>query len=375
MHDDTELEGGCLSRLFGTTEAISEHWPERHLVFHGPLARLGALAALPEFARLDSLLGAYRAPVRVALPDKRDEHSSLQVDATAAAAMYGEGLALIFDRVDRFFPLVAQWVEQLRLELALPARCEARSIIYATPAGGGNSPHFDANVNFVVQLRGTKRWRLAPNVHVRHPTDRFAMNQQTASEELEAYVEGPFPTRLPDDAEVIDLVPGSVLFVPRGCWHATEAGGDTLAINFTFSQPTWADGVLLALRKRLLKDDAWRELASGPVSPMLLTELLHEVEALTTGDVFAALDGRPSYQLVEDAFLRVEDGVAMVSLSEEEFELEVDARLHPVLEWLVEQPESFSLEDVTRHFPEISSGLSGLVDLLVAKGVLEGAAR
>jgi len=373
MRDDPD--SSCLSRLFAAAPFGPAPWPEQTVVCHGPLSRLGALASLPELAHLGSLLAAYEAPVRVALPGKRDEHSSMHVEPAAAEAKYREGLALIFDRVERFIPLVAQWVEQLRLELSLPARCEARSIVYATPSGGGNSPHFDANVNVVVQLKGTKRWRLAMNHHVRRPTDRFAMNQGAPSEELEVYVEAPFPTRMPEHAAVVDLVPGSVLFVPRGYWHETEASEDTLALNFTFSQPTWVDGVLLALRTRLLQHEAWREVASGTIPEALLAQLQDEVMELSEGEVFTALDGRPWFELAEDAFLQVEGGAAVVSVGGDALVLDVEERMLPVLEWLAGQPRPFSLEDVTLHFPEVASGVSGLVKLLVAKGVVHAVGK
>ena len=258
------MKPGCLERMFTGHAFLSECWPDHHLVSHGELDRLGPLSTLPELATLEMLLASYRDRVRVALPDKRDEHSSLQLESSAAAALHGQGMALILNGVERFLPLVQEWLTALRLELGLPPGCEPRSIIYVTPSGAGNSPHFDANANFVVQLRGTKRWHIARNTHVPDPTDRWAMNEGPLPEELRGYALTPLPSELPADTEVIDLKPGSVLFVPRGYWHSTEADEDTLALNFTFGQPTWADVVLGQLREKLLKDRAWRKLATGP---------------------------------------------------------------------------------------------------------------
>ena len=369
---DSEL--GCVERLFtghSTDSFLAKHWPDLHLVSHGPLERLGELAQLPELATLETLLASYRDKVRIALPDKRDEHSSLQVDALTAAALHRNGMALILNGVERFLPVVAQWLTELRLELGLPLECEPRSIVYATPSGAGNSPHFDANANFVVQLRGTKRWHVAPNRHVPHPTDRWAMNETGLSPELAGYVEGPLPTQMPADTEVIDLKPGSVLFVPRGYWHATEADEDTLAINFTFGQPTWADLTLVALRKRLLKDPAWRDLANDPsrVAEML-AGLQAQVERLEPAEVLGALDEAPLYLLVPEGFLRVEDAKVLASLGAEEFEIEVDESLHALLAWIGEQGSPFSTEDAAMNFPELASGLPGLLETLQQKGLL-----
>jgi 50S ribosomal protein L16 3-hydroxylase len=64
-------------------------------------------------------------------------------------------------------------------------------------------------------------------------------------------------------AETIELKPGSMLFVPRGYWHSTEAQGEALALNFTFTAPTWIDLFTTALRSRLALSPEWRETANG----------------------------------------------------------------------------------------------------------------
>ena len=288
---ESESERPLLEQLFAPLAAadfVARYWPKQHLVSHGPLERLGALAQLPELQDLELLLRTYRSPVMVALPDRRDEHSVIRVEAQSAAALYRSGMALILDSAERYLPLLEQWLHVLALELGLARNAVARTILYASPAGGGNSPHFDANANIVVQLRGTKRWTLAPNTQVPLPTDRWAMNMGPPSPELAGYLEQALPEQMPSGAEVITLAPGSVLFVPRGYWHCTEASEDTLALNFTYSQPTWADVVSAALRQQLLKELQWRELADGIGSPdpersgacaARLSELLHELQA------------------------------------------------------------------------------------------------
>ena len=359
---------GRLDRLFDplTGEAfLARHWPGTHAVAHGPLQRVGALAELPELHALDALLAAYGDRVRVALADKRDEHSSVQVDTQQAARLHGEGMALIFNAVERFLPPVQGWLEGLRRELGLPRKCDPRSIVYASPAGSGNSPHFDANANFVVQIRGTKTWRLAPNTHVKDPTDRWAMNQAGLSEELEGYVDVALPTAMPPLAQSFTLSPGSVLFVPRGYWHSTETAEDTLAINFTFGQPSWADVMLAALRVRLLKEPKWRALAVG--DPALLHGPLPLVAA---EDVLALMEAEPTWLLTPRGFLRVDDGVVMASVGAGEFEIDAGPELHAVLEWVGRQRTPFSFEQLARHFPELTPALPELLEELCSRRLL-----
>ena len=177
-------------------------------------------------------------------------------------------------------------------------------MIYATPDGKGTAPHFDQNINFVIQIHGTKKWSLAPNQHVENPTERFTIGQEL-DPELASYSQTPMPLQMPvDGKQEIILQPGSVLFVPRGWWHCTEATGEALALNFTFSQPTWIDLFILALRSRLSLSPAWRELADGVTSANealrataagefndLLVELVDDLPHWRAEDILAATEG------------------------------------------------------------------------------------
>ena len=387
MSSDETHQDPCLERLFASLpgdDFLASYWPAQHVVCHGPLARLGALAEVPEFDDLELLMSRYHDKICVVMPDRRDEYSAMQVDALTAKTLHHNGMALILDGVERFFPLVQEWLERLRVELALPKRCDPHSIIYASPRGAGNSPHFDANANFVVQLRGTKRWHVAPNRHVPHPTDRWAMNQEGLPEELDRYVACRLPTRMPADAQAIDLSPGSVLFVPRGYWHATEADEDTLALNFTFGQPTWADLVLTALRRRLLGDARWREMpvglfaadparAASAMAGLLdkLTELQGVARTLGPREILEASDALPEYVLVPDATVRIEDGGAVAYLgANEQFRLDAAEQLFPILAWINMQGTPFSLDALAMRFPELCGALPELLQQLRVKGIL-----
>jgi 50S ribosomal protein L16 3-hydroxylase len=170
---------------------------------------------------------------------------------------------LAFSDAEHVFPVLKGILERLRWDLQLPLCTFGRCPIYASPNGSGEALHFDQNANFVIQLKGEKVWRVAPNRHVTRPTDRYTTAHPIPSSELLLYSPAELPTTLPLDTETIHMKPGSVLFVPRGYWHQTQALGESLSLNFTFDQPTWADLLPSDLRQRLLGDASWRELASG----------------------------------------------------------------------------------------------------------------
>jgi 50S ribosomal protein L16 3-hydroxylase len=133
-----------------------------------------------------------------------------------------------------------------------------------TPAGCGTRLHFDANANFIVQLHGTKRWELAPNTSVLNPTERFTTGAHEMPAALEKQCHAPLLNDLPSEGCVeFFMEPGCFLYVPRGYWHTTTTDEDSISLNFTFSQPTWADILTKSLQELLLNSPEWRELADG----------------------------------------------------------------------------------------------------------------
>ena len=299
----------CLEQLFGVENLeafLAEFWPRQSTVRHGPAERFGTLSSLPALSDVEQLLNVFRDPVMVILPDERDESSAVKVDARAALKLYQNGMALCFESVEAFLPGVDHWLQTIRRELGLPSATWARALVYAGRSGAGNRPHYDANANIVVQLQGTKRWTLAANTDVLDPTDRWTMTTPHLPAEL-ADRTAAAPREMPADAQVIELVQGSVLLVPRGYWHATEVGSeDTLALNFTYSQPTWAEVLNAALLNRLHRVAGFRGLADGLESSnptrqrasegelaRMLEQLKAQVAGLSLEDVLAELLGSP----------------------------------------------------------------------------------
>jgi len=261
-------------------------------VVHGLRGSVAELLAIPLLASREALLGSWPAEVEAHLPDVADEVSAIKASPSDAAKLFASGMGLLFDEVERFVPLLLPWLDALRSDVGLSALTRQRCLVYATPAGKGTAPHFDQNVNFVLQLRGTKIWRLAPNTHVERPMTRHTIGQPV-DVELQSYATLPMPDELPGDQTEIVLGPGALLFVPRGMWHATHATTDALALNFTFSPPTWIDVFSAALRSRLALSSDWRETArprSVATFDALLRELAEDARSWAAEDILAATE-------------------------------------------------------------------------------------
>lgn len=278
-----------------SSQALSVCMAEgRPFVVHGAArASVRALMEVPLLGSLDALLGSWPDRVRVHLPDRADESSSVDASPGDARKLFANGMGLLFDDVHATSPVLGRWLAAVGSDLGLSALTQARCLVYATPQGKGTAPHFDQNLNFVLQLHGTKRWSIAPNVHVEDPLTRHTMGGPV-DPELETYARLPMPERMPDDSEVFVLEPGSLLFVPRGAWHATHALGDAMSLNFTYSAPTWIDLLTAALRARLATESAWRRTATAATArdfDALLRELADEVPHWRAAEILAATEG------------------------------------------------------------------------------------
>ena len=248
---------------------FNSYRPVETLFIPATPGKLKDLFALDQLHNLENIVAARTRDVRACLPDFDDEYSSLMLKPSDAMKAYRNNMTIVFDMMQSQDETIANTLKNVTKDLGLLTGgaennlCKARSIAYATPAGCGTSLHFDANANFVIQIKGTKTWRLAPNESVDFPTERFTSGADEMPVALEFQCHAPLLDVLPEDSLEFVMTPGCVLFVPRGYWHETTTEQESLSLNFTFSQPTWADVFTKSLQEVLLRSPEWRELADG----------------------------------------------------------------------------------------------------------------
>ncbi|WP_408096619.1 JmjC domain-containing protein [Peredibacter sp. HCB2-198] len=266
-----------LAALVNSSAEFQKAFKEnRAFVVHNNFENLRPLTSLPFLNSLDDLLNSWPMPIQAHLPDVRDEASSIDTTNKDARKLFDNGMGLLFNQAHLISPVLTSWLEEIRQNLGLPIMTIGRCLMYATPDGKGTAPHFDQNINFVIQVHGTKKWIMAPNETVENPLTRHTMGLEP-DPELASYLEAPMPTKMPKETVSFELKPGSVLFVPRGIWHETEAAGDALSLNFTYTAPSWIDLFTTALRGRLAQSPEWRAMANK--SEVELDALLDMIKA------------------------------------------------------------------------------------------------
>ncbi len=261
------------------TDFLKSYLSNRSVIVHDLGESIGEILNLPFLESLEALLNLWPHTVDVHLPDVSDEASSIETNTEDARKLFANGMGLLFNDVNRISPILSEWLEALKLQLGLSTMTYARNLIYATPSNKGNAAHFDQNINFVLQIHGTKTWWVAPNEHVVNPMTRHTIGRPICPE-LESYSHHGMPDEMPENASSYVLRPGTMLFVPRGSWHKTLAQTDALSLNFTFGAPTWIDILTAALRGRLAQSPEWRGTADFVTDTELFNQAIDQFDGL-----------------------------------------------------------------------------------------------
>ncbi|MCB9730281.1 MAG: hypothetical protein H6744_18130 [Deltaproteobacteria bacterium] len=259
---DSSTSGSALSALFGPLTArdfLADHWDRSWRVAHGPLDRLPFLRDQPELCDLDLLCRAHNGPISGYWIDDGGALRELDVDGSQARVLADAGFCLLMMELERWAGPVMGFVRRLAAELGLPDG-HVRTSAFVAPAGGVLRKHFDPLHVFSIQLVGEKTWELARNTEIPHPTEGHSPPGGLQPDLLPITTVKP-PVDMPADAERVLMKPGSVLFLPRGEWHATLAGTASISLSIGYEPPPWVDVVLAGLRTHLLGDAGWRESA------------------------------------------------------------------------------------------------------------------
>jgi 50S ribosomal protein L16 3-hydroxylase len=175
------------------------------------------------------------------------------VSPEAAPRLYQGGSTFYL----RQMPVLAPLTEAIAAALTVPTQ-NVECTLFCNQPGARTRMHFDPLDTITLQVTGSKRWRLAPNLHAAHPTVSYGTLDPQLMPDLRLYAHDCLPTRMPDDAEEYLLTPGSVLYVPCGFWHETESDEASISLHVHHIPVLWVDAVLVTLRAKLLRDPAWR---------------------------------------------------------------------------------------------------------------------
>ena len=386
---DAKLE--ILTALLGAEtldEFFGDCWPDGIFVARGDKQRLPAALLDEELNQFDALSRRYKGVVSF-FGDAKSAHM-VPVEGIEAAAPYRCGLSVYLTDVGPYFPEMERLVRKLERELGLNEGC-ARAGVFASPTSGGISCHYDSVDVFSIQLRGTKKFDLAPVKELRHPWGFQYITGSRPIDDLYPQATEGFPDWENVEFQTVEMTPGTVLYMPRGTWHRTEAAGDSIAVSIGMEPPSAAECVLEQLRLLLLQDPAWRKplygaWGTGSMRNAALdraTQLLAELPGLASTldtEYLAApksseqrrvslMSARSRVQRTPNTSLILADPpadsteedslVAKIEVNDRSTrqiisEIEMPSRCAPILRWIDEQRSAFQVSDLVAKFPELA---------------------
>ena len=365
-------------------EYLNEYWPKRPFVAQAEAARWPAVLRTEELASVQNLAKRYRGSLRFTHGRKSDQ--MIQIDRVDPAILFEMGLTLNFEDIGPYVPGAPEFLRGLESELGLNESSLVMSA-FASPYQDGLGCHYDAQDVISIQLLGTKRFHYAPVKEIAMPYGTQYIPGGKPYDDMYAQVQNGFPENKNVKFETAEMKPGTVLFLPRGTWHYTEASKPSLSLSLTISPPTLLDCAMEQIRWLLLQDSAWREPLYGATgngrqqaalethAKKLLERLPQLVSSLSPEDLIRApipvakrldqINEKSKFQRIPDAALEVEPDnsprglpMASIRLGHSESTEKISARLEvppevlAVFRWIAEQRQPFTSADVQKAFPQ-----------------------
>lgn len=228
-------------------EFFSDYWEKKPLVTRGRAA--DTFVPLFSIADVDRAISYFRpTPGRLDLVTEQGfvRDNFLNSDGTANVKLvreiYLKGSTVILNGLDQTWEPLVLLTSKLEEYLNHPL---AISVYLTPPKFHGVNPHFDTQENFVLQVEGSKHWK------VYAPVQEFPR------------VEGSYTLvpreKLPAPILEVVLEPGDVLYIPRGFVHEAAAGErPSLHITLDVLVRTWHDFLSDALSGITERDPRFR---------------------------------------------------------------------------------------------------------------------
>lgn len=242
------------------TRFMDTRWPDQASWCHGSIDRLPEALQADVLRDIDVLGDKYRG--RISFGNAKTGSSTVAVDHIGLNLLMSMGLSLYLPEIEQTLPNLGVVLREIEKTVGAPPG-SARAGVFIAPQDNGVTCHFDAEDVFSIQLIGNKCFHIAKAADIEQPVGSQFNRGSLTFDDMYPQVTGGFPN--PDAAEFtsVDMKPGSVLFIPRGTWHRTEASDLSLSISLIIRPPSAMHSVLKVIYTRMLQDPDWRRPLHG----------------------------------------------------------------------------------------------------------------
>ena len=358
-----ESDDSFLQALFSPItpdEFRKDFWPDEVFVIHGPLERLPPPFTNPELSSAKELFSRYRG--RVLFSKKTRGPSSVLMQQANPMQLYEMGLSLYLPDIEPVVSGATQFLRRLEKALGIEEG-DARITAWASPSADGISCHLDAEEVFSIQLQGVKRFYVAEKKAIVSPAVMQFAPGSPPYPDLYPQVSDGFPR--PEDFEFteVEMKPGSILYMPRGVWHRTEADRDSLSVSVILSPISTAERLLRELRSLLLQDPDWRRPfygTSNPIyknngSPDLISSLLKKlpdvVKTIRAENLAPPTETERLENIQPDTRFQRIPGTHIAT--QQVADPEASPTYKPVLKYLEDRAAAFAVQELLDKFKDI----------------------
>jgi hypothetical protein len=244
-----------MTKTFSFDWAISPETPETFfadyfekkpmLIKRGEPGYFSDLLNYDDIDRVISTMGLHVPEINVTRADGEITPADFayetgQIDPVRVTQLHADGATVILSGLHERLPALARYCRAM--EAAMSARVQTN--IYMTPPGKqGFNPHYDGHDVLVLQVAGTKEWRIyGTPVELPLPDQAFERGMDVG-EEVQRFV----------------LEPGDAVYIPRGMAHDAVATDETsLHITTGLMFRTWADALAEAVIAKAHREPAMR---------------------------------------------------------------------------------------------------------------------
>ena len=152
-----------------------------------------------------------------------------------------DGHTLILDSMQDFNPKLGRVCSMLGQETGY----RYQTNIYLTPpAGKGFTPHWDNHDVFVLQVLGSKNWKVEKSLRTLPAKDGVIEDEGR---------------ELRGDLYEFTLQQGDMVYIPRGFVHAAECGSErSMHVTMGIYPSTWDELLIAAIKAAIQRDDSLR---------------------------------------------------------------------------------------------------------------------
>lgn len=242
-----------------TEDFIQKYWIEnKPIVIHSGLERFKDFPYLFDLVQLERLEKDFFGRVSMIHPDG----NALDVQTGKDAIPFlKKGYTVYFRHIQKYFKEIQGVLNKLASDLSMPSN-NFTSEIFTSSGVSGVQFHSDYDLNISLLLSGgPKTWTYSKNDCVLNQTGILmpAGKKQIEPKQLEYLTNTFLPENMPDDSVSNVLMPGDLIFMPRGWWHTTHSIGDCVSVNFVMKGPHWAALFSKSLEEIIVSKPEWRE--------------------------------------------------------------------------------------------------------------------